>query len=39
MISPVLGLTLPLFVARIFANHADHVLSLHDAACLAKSFH
>ena len=29
---------LPLLVARILADHADHVLSLHDAAGLAKPF-
>ena len=29
---------LPLLVARVFANHADHVLTLHDAAGLAKAF-
>ena len=29
---------LPLFVARIFANDADDILALHDAAGFAKSF-
>jgi hypothetical protein len=29
---------LPLLVARILANDADHVLALHDAAGLAKPF-
>lgn len=31
-------LTLPLLVARIFANDTNHVLSLHDAATFAKAF-
>jgi hypothetical protein len=31
-------LALPLLVARILANDADHVLALHDAAGLAKPF-
>ena len=29
---------LPLLVARILANDADHVLTLYDAAGLAKAF-
>jgi hypothetical protein len=32
------GLALPLFVARILANDAQHILALHDAAGLAKPF-
>ena len=32
------GLTLPLLVARIFANDANHVFALHDAAAFAKAF-
>lgn len=31
-------LTLPLLVARILANHADHVFALHDTAAFAKAF-
>ena len=31
-------LTLPLFVARILTNHANHVFALHDAAAFAKAF-
>jgi hypothetical protein len=31
-------LTLPLLVARIFANDTNHVFALHDTAALAKSF-
>ena len=33
-----MALALPLLVARILANDADHVLALHDAAGLAKPF-
>jgi len=29
--------SLPLFVARVLADHADHVLTLYDAAGLAKA--
>jgi len=32
------GLALPLLVARILANHAQHIFALHDAAGLAKPF-
>ena len=32
-------LALPLLVARILANHAQHILALHDAAGLAKPFY
>ena len=32
------GLALPLLVARILANYADHVFALHDAAAFAKAF-
>ena len=31
-------LTLPLFVARVFADDANYVFALHDAAALAKAF-
>ena len=31
-------LALPLLVARILANYAQHILALHDAAGLAKPF-
>ena len=31
-------LTLPLFVARVFTDHADHVFTLHDAAAFAEAF-
>ena len=30
--------SLPLFVARVLADHADHVFALHDAAGFAKPF-
>jgi hypothetical protein len=36
--SGVWGLALPLFVARVFADHTDHVFALYDAAGLAKAF-
>ena len=29
---------MPLLVARILANHANHVFTLYDAAGLAKAF-
>ena len=29
---------LPLLVARVFTDDADHILALHDAAGLAKAF-
>jgi hypothetical protein len=32
------GLALPLLVARILANDAQHILALHDAAGFAKPF-
>ena len=32
------GLTLLLFVARVFADDANDVLAFYDAALLAKSF-
>jgi len=31
-------LTLPLFVARIFTNYANHIFALYDAAALAEAF-
>jgi hypothetical protein len=34
-----MGLALPLFVARVLANHAHHVLALHDLATFTKSFY
>jgi len=34
----LVGLALPLLVTRVFANDADHILTLHDAAGLAKPF-
>ena len=34
----VFGLALPLLVARVFTDDADHILALHDAAGLAKAF-
>jgi hypothetical protein len=30
---------LPLFMARVFADHAHHVLALHDLATGTKSFY
>jgi hypothetical protein len=33
-----MGSALPLFMARILANDADHIFALHDAAGLAKPF-
>src|SRR5258708_765378 len=33
-----MALALPLLVARVLANDADHVLALHDAAGLPKPF-
>jgi hypothetical protein len=33
------SLSLPLFMARVFAaDHANHVLALHDSAAFTKSF-
>ena len=34
----LIALALPLLVAGVLANHADHVFALHDAAGLAKPF-
>ena len=34
----VFRLALPLLVARVLADDADHILALHDAAGLAKPF-
>ena len=34
----LMALALPLLVARILADDADHILALHDAAGLAKPF-
>jgi hypothetical protein len=34
----VCWLTLPLLVARIFANDTNHVFAFHDAAAFAKTF-
>jgi len=34
----LIALALPLFVAGVLADHADHVLALHDAAGFAKPF-
>jgi hypothetical protein len=31
-------LTLPLLVARVFADDANYVFALHDAAAFAKAF-
>jgi len=31
-------LTLPLLVARVLADDANHVFALHDAAAFAKAF-
>jgi hypothetical protein len=31
--------SLPLFMARVFADHAHHVLALHDLATGTKSFY
>jgi hypothetical protein len=36
--NPKWRLALPLLVARILANNADHILALHDAAGFAKPF-
>jgi len=34
------SLALPLFMARVFAaDHANHILALHDSAAFTKSFH
>jgi hypothetical protein len=33
-----MALALPLLVARILANNADHIFALHDAAGFAKPF-
>jgi hypothetical protein len=33
-----LVLALPLLVARVLADHAQHILALHDAAGFAKPF-
>jgi hypothetical protein len=32
-------LSLTLFMARVFADHAHHVLALHDLATGTKSFY
>jgi hypothetical protein len=32
-------LALPLFMARVLADHADNVLPLHDLARFTKSFY
>ena len=34
----LIALALPLLVAGVLANHADHVFALHDAAGFAKPF-
>jgi hypothetical protein len=32
-------LALTLFMARVFADHAHHILALHDLASFTKSFY